>query len=130
MSPLLRQVSMSWGRCGSSRKSLACRRAGENGYLGAMPRQDFPLATGQGNLLLDGTLKLICEKAEQRREGCRKGQAQSTEAKGSRLMAGRSVWPKGQPGGDLCGKFRGQCGLSLLVRAAQHSQRTARKRPF
>jgi hypothetical protein len=39
---------------------------GRMGYLGAMPRQDLPLATGQGDLLLDGALKLICEKAEQR----------------------------------------------------------------
>lgn len=59
---------------------------GTMGYLGAMPRQDLPLATGQGDLLLDGALKLICEKGEQRSEGHRKGTG--SVDKGSLLMAG------------------------------------------
>lgn len=47
--------------------------ARETRYLRAMPRQDLPLATGQGNFLLDGALKLICEEGEQRGEACNKG---------------------------------------------------------
>lgn len=79
---------MSWGPCGNgggeeaeqqerqrpaSAQPGLLKGLGTMGYLGAMPRQDLPLATGQGDLLLDGALKVICEKGEQRGEGHRKG---------------------------------------------------------
>lgn len=80
-------------------------------YLGAMARQDLPLATGQCNLLLDWALKLICGR-ESRGERSRKGVGpRNSAAKGS------TVTPSAQPG------LRGNWDQPVL-------QRTARKADF